>query len=148
MHADEDEWRRMKEVVLLSKGRILTLEDREGYSTKENMSRDKGNSCLYSVAFIKSNTNWQLSRFSRYIQTLTTFLPLQTWLLYFICLETPEGFVMWNNYYSILSNTVCDNQVLHEWLFYFLVIWDIFICGMSVIVWECIRVWCGIMFRG
>jgi len=87
------EW---KEVVLLLKWRIvaLTMEDTKGYSTNRNISTDKGNSCLYSVAFIKSNTKWQLLRFNRYIQTLTTFLPLQTWLLYFVCLETPDGFVM------------------------------------------------------
>lgn len=129
-----------KEVVLRSKWRIvaLTWEDREGYSTNGNLSRDKGNSCLYSVAFIKSNTKWQLLRFNGYIQTLTTFLLLQTWLLYFVCLETPDGFVMWNNCYSILCNTAWDNQMLHEWFFYFLVIWDIFIYGLSVIVWECI----------
>lgn len=97
------------------------------YSTNGNTNHDKRNGCLYSVAFIKSNTKWQLLRFNGYIQTLTTFLPLQTWLLYFICLETPDGFVTWNNYYPILSNTVWENQVLHELFFYLLGIWDIFI---------------------
>lgn len=106
--------------------------------TNGNTNHDKENSCLYSVVFIKSNTKWQLLRFNRYIQTLTTFLLLQTWLFYFVCLETPDGFVIWNNYYSKLYNTVWDNQVIRERLFYFSVIWDVFIYGLSVIVWECI----------
>lgn len=140
IHSDKDECRRREGsgTLIEMEDCGLTLEDREGYSTNGNMSCDKGNGCLYSMAFIKSTTKWQLLRFNRYIQTLTTFLPLQTWLLYFICLETPDGFVMWNNYYSIRCNTVWDNQVFHEWFFYFMVIWDIFIWGLSVSVWECI----------